>query len=128
MSIEIKNFDSYIDLNASCVGCSSSCVDVVLISDNVRIPLCEDCLKQLRNDIDEKINKMNCFCRHCAYFTPDKYEPSKHDGKCQLQPNVMCDSRNSCNKFIKKYPIKRNIDELTDSNDYHLNPLGEKNV
>lgn len=76
-------------------GCGSR-TEVVLSVNHVKIPLCADCLQNLRDELEEFDNTQ--FCYKCKYFKEDRYDRSS----C-MKPADMTDSQIGSRYCVDKY-------------------------
>ena len=94
MSIIIRDHDYLNDGTICCAECDTSSIDVVIEAPNVRIGLCEHCLKQFVVEINKKIADLDSKCRNCVHY---RKKPNHYDygGECHLRqvdgkyPNTM---------------------------------------
>lgn len=94
MSITIRDHDYLNDGTICCAECDTSSIDVVIEAPNVRIGLCEHCLKQFVVEINKKIADLDSKCRNCVHY---RKKPNHYDygGECHLRqvdgkyPNTM---------------------------------------
>ena len=58
----------------------------VLEIDNITIPLCKECLKDLKDDIDDYNDAQ--FCGRCMHFKASPYGPVHYGGSCTSDQEV----------------------------------------
>ena len=111
MSINIETFDTD-GTEHYCFGCEVRRSVVASIKkEGLVIFLCEDCLNQLKKDIDKVTEDVSKQCFHCVNFLGAYWDWFTGEGRCKLDNKAVYRS-NTCDKF-----------ELNKSNKIELLPL-----
>ena len=71
--------------DAECDNCGLIAVAVIQYG-GITIPLCEDCLNDLREGIKKYDNEH--FCHKCEYFGGSKDGPKTYGGSCLAKSNI----------------------------------------
>lgn len=106
MSLYIKEYKSYDwDEMPSCAKCDDwnkgrNCAAVIK-SDHIRIPVCEDCLLELKKEIDEALKKCSVRCEKCQHFLANPDGWNHYHSRCELSNKDICHD-DTCEKFCKR--------------------------
>ena len=83
MSILIREQNYLEDGTLCCVGCDTSSIDVVIETNNIRIGMCEHCLKQFVADAASAIAELDHKCRNCIHYRKPN-NGYDYNGECHI--------------------------------------------
>jgi len=107
MSLFIEEYKSWEwDEMPSCARCDDwnkgrNCAAVIK-SENIRIPVCEDCLHELKKEIDEVLKKCSVRCEKCQHFLANPDGWNHYHSTCELTGNETIKHDDTCDKFCKR--------------------------
>lgn len=78
-----------------CAECGTDDVSVMILSQNIRVSLCEFCLKKLALDINRRIFSLSVKCKNCVHYLKQQ----DWSGECHL--------RKINDEWLKKSPNSR---------------------
>lgn len=100
MSLEIrepKYEDDYRD--STCAKCGSHNIAATIAADYIKLFVCEDCLPEVRGEIQECMDRAAHRCDKCEHFVGSKYGHVLYGGMCELKHRDVCHDKSDCAEF-----------------------------
>lgn len=113
MITSIEMIPKELDEDAKYDECGKTTVAVLRINNIIRIPLCEDCVKTLTNDLNKFNNTV--FCHKCKHSQMNEYGWS-YGGRCVLH-NKGIDYMDTCDDADGQEFNRQNLTALDFRND-----------
>ena len=100
MSVEIKLMepDDHGD-NVYCINCGCTSPDAKITSEYIKIPICEDCVKEFINSCQEVLVQINNQCHCCKHFKPNEWDRKKYCGSCNIKGADTWYDTPKCDRF-----------------------------
>ena len=107
MSITIRKstYEDRYEHNAKCVECGCSSPDAIIESENVKIPICEECITTFIHECFGVLKDIGNTCQYCKFYKHDEYDWKRYGGSCHVKGrgrNSLDYDHEACEMFSRR--------------------------